>query len=156
MRLSMKGMDKWDAQFYIGNTLKGRYRVKIVVAPNLMTSVEDPNNPGMTTHLPFKIHPKIAFDTPTMFDSILVDSIGYDTIVNPRTGRIRVVPSEYIISNNVSKIDTIELGTVEIPFSSYDMNQSRLSIQLSSRVEDNSKNTSELWLDCFILEPVVE
>lgn len=156
MRLSMKGMDKWDAQFYIGNTLKGRYKVKIVVAPNLQTSVPDPDNPGMTKHLPFKIHPKIAFDTPTTFDSILFDSIGYDTIVNPRTGRIRVVPADYIITNDVSKIDTIDLGTVDIPFCSYDMIQSRLSIELSSRVEDNSKNTSELWLDCFILEPVVE
>jgi len=154
MRLSMKGMDKWDAQFYIGNTLRGKYKVKIVVFPNILTSVSD--GQGGTKPLPFKIHPKMLYDTPTMYDSVLVDSVGYDTVVNPRTGRIRLVPADYTITNNVYGLDTIELGVVDIPFSSYDMMQSRLSVVLSSKVENTSKNTSELWLDCFILEPVVE
>ena len=152
MRLSMKGMDKWDAQFYIGNTLKGKYKIKMVVVPNLLTSV--PDGHGGTTHLPFKIHPKISFDTPTKFDSVLIDSVAYDTIWNSRG--YRLVKSDYIITNKVNDIDTIDLGTVDIPFSSYDMLTSRLFIQLSSKVENTSKNTSELWLDCFILEPVVE
>ena len=153
MRLSMKGMDKWDAQFYIGNTLKGKYKIKMVVTPNLLTSV--PDGEGGSTFLPFKIHPKISFDTPTKFDSVLVDSVAYDTIWTSRG--YRLVPSEFIINNNVNVLtDTIDLGTVDIPFSSYDMTTSRLFIQLSSKVENSSKNTSELWLDCFILEPVVE
>ena len=152
MRLSMKGMDKWDAQFYIGNTLKGKYKIKMVVVPNLLTSV--PDGQGGSTHLPFKIHPKISFDTPTKFDSVLIDSVAYDTVWTSRG--YRLVPSEYIVTNNVNDIDTIDLGTVDIPFSSYDMLTSRLFIQLSSKVENTSKNTSELWLDCFILEPVVE
>ena len=152
MRLSMKGMDKWDAQFYIGNTLKGKYRVKIVVAPNLLTSVSD--GQGGTKPLPFKIHPKMLYDTPTMYDSVLVDSIGYDTVITKKG--IRLVPADYTISNNVYDLDTIDLGVVDIPYSSYDMKQSRLSVVLSSKVENTAKNTSELWLDCFILEPVVE
>ena len=152
MRLSMKGMDKWDAQFYIGNTLKGKYKIKMVVVPNLLTSV--PDGQGGSTHLPFKIHPKISFDTPTKFDSVLIDSVAYDTIWTSKG--YRLVPEEYIVTNNVNDIDTIDLGTVDIPFSSYDMLTSRLFIQLSSKVENTSKNTSELWLDCFILEPVVE
>jgi len=148
----MKGMDKWDAQFYIGNTLKGKYKIKMVVVPNLLTSV--PDGQGGSTHLPFKIHPKISFDTPTKFDSVLIDSVAYDTIWTSRG--YRLVPDEFIVTNNVNDIDTIDLGTVNIPFSSYDMLTSRLFIQLSSKVENSSKNTSELWLDCFILEPVVE
>ena len=91
-----------------------------------------------------------------MYDSVLVDSTGFDTVVNPRTGRIRLVPADYTITNNVYDLDTIELGVVDIPYSSYDMKQSRLSVVLSSKVENTAKNTSELWLDCFILEPVVE
>ena len=153
MRLSMKGMDKWDASFYIGNTLRGKYKIKMVVTPNLLTSVSDGH--GGSTYLPFKIHPSILFDTPTQYDSILVDSIDFDTVYNSK-GIPRLVSAPYMIYNDVSKIDTIELGTVEIPYSSFDMDQSRLQIKLSSKVENTSKNTSELWLDCFILEPVVE
>jgi uncharacterized surface protein with fasciclin (FAS1) repeats len=154
MRLSMKGMDKWDASFYIGNTLRGKYKIKMVVSPNLLTSV--PDGHGGSTYLPFKIHPSILFDTPTMYDSVLVDSTGYDTVYNSK-GIPRLVAAPFMIYNNVNKLsDTIELGIVDIPYSSYDMEQSRLQIKLSSKVENTSKNTSELWLDCFILEPVVE
>jgi hypothetical protein len=96
----------------------------------------------------------MLYDTPTMYDSVLVDSIGYDTVITKKG--IRLVPADYTISNNVYDLDTIDLGVVDIPYSSYDMKQSRLSVVLSSKVENTAKNTSELWLDCFILEPVVE
>lgn len=155
MRLSMKGMNKWDARFYISNTLKSKYSVKLVAAPNYLTSVPDPNDSTKTVHLPFKIHPKITFDTPTMYDSTLFEYYRYDTIVTS-SGRIRVVKSEGIINNNVSWIDTIEIGVVDVPYCGYDMPGARLSLTLSSRVENTSLNTPEAWLDCLILEPVVE
>lgn len=124
----------------------------MVVVPNLLTSV--PDGHGGSTYLPFKIHPKMLYDTPTMYDSILVDSVSFDTVWGKKG--YRLVDAPYAIVNDVSKIDTIDLGVVDIPYASYDMKQSRLSIVLSSMVENSSKNTSELWLDCFILEPVVE
>ena len=155
MRLSMKGMNKWDARFYISNTLKSKYSVKLVAAPNYLTSVPDPNDSTKTVHLPFKIHPKITFDTPTMYDSTLFEYYHYDTIVTS-SGRIRIVKSEGIINNNVSWIDTIEIGVVDVPYCGYDMPGARLSLTLSSRVENTSLNTPEAWLDCLILEPVVE
>lgn len=155
MRLSMKGMNKWDAQFYIRNTLKGKYEVKLVAVPNLVTSIVDPEDSTKTVHQTFQIHPKIAFDTPTTYDSILLDPFTYDTVYTS-SGKPRQVKKELILNNNVRKIDTMLIGTIEVPYCGYAMPGARLSVTLSSRVESTLKYTSEAWLDCLILEPVVE
>ena len=151
MRLSMEGMSKWDAQFYISNNLKGKYTVKAVVVPNMNS--RDNSSPGKKNHLPNSLHPRIAYDTPTKFDSTLVDSIAV-IITYDSKGRPRRTQSEYIINNKIDNVDTLLLGTINIPYCNYAMNQRRLSVTLSSRVDNVSKYTSELWLDCFILEPV--
>ena len=47
---------------------------------------------------------------------------------------------------------------VDLPISNYDMNQARLALTLTSGVNEanSTKYSAELWLDCIILEPVVE
>lgn len=153
MRISMDGMSKWDAQFYIANNLKGKYRVKAVVVPN-MNSIDN-TDPLKKRHLPYNLHPKISYDTPTKFDSTLLDSVA-TIITYDSKGRPRKTKIEYLLNNKVDNIDTLLLGEVEIPYCNHAMTQRRLSITLSSRVDNVAKYTSEVWLDCFILEPVVE
>ena len=143
MRISMEGMSKWDAKMYIEDNLRGKYSVKMVVAPNEVSAK------------PCYIHPRIAYDTPTEFDSTLVDSMTIETYIDKR-GRERTRQAKYFAINDMTKLDTIDLGTIDIPYCNYDMNQSRLSVTLSSGVDLVDRYTSELWLDCIILEPVVE
>jgi hypothetical protein len=145
MRISMPGQAAWNAKIYVRNHLSGKYRVKMVMAPN------DVDN------MPNYVHPKVTFDTPTTRDSVLIDSIRMDTIIDKR-GRKSVVPVEFMAINDTSKLDTIDLGLVNFPYSNYDMNQARLAITISSRVNElnSSKYSSEMWLDCIMLEPVVE
>lgn len=143
MRISMEGMSKWDAKMYIEDNLRGRYAVKMVVAPNEVSEK------------PCYIHPRIAYDTPTEFDSTLVDSMTIEEYYDKR-GKLRTRQAKYYAINDMTKLDTIDLGVIDIPYCNYDMNQSRLSVTLSSGVDLVDKYTSELWLDCIILEPVVE
>lgn len=145
MRISMPGVTSWSAKMYISGHLSGKYKVKMVVAPNLVDE--------MSTY----IHPRIAFDTPTTRDSVLIDSIAKVQIKDKR-GRISTVNQPFYAINSMTKLDTFDLGTVYLPCSNYDMNQARLSVTLTSGVNElnSSKYSSELWLDGIILEPVVE
>jgi hypothetical protein len=145
MRISMPGMSSWSAKMYIGDHLSGKYKVKMVVAPNLVDEMSS------------YVHPKIAFDTPSMRDSVLIDSVAKVEIIDKR-GRKSTVSQPFYAINDMTKMDTFDLGTVYFPYSNYDMNQARLSITLSSGVNEmnSTKYSSELWLDGIILEPVVE
>lgn len=145
MRISMEGMSSWDAKIYINDNLKGKYEVKMVMAPN---SVAD---------MPNYIHPAISYVMPDNKEEVLIDSVRIDTIVDSR-GRKRAVRSPFYAINDTSKFDTVSLGIVDLPYCNYEMNQARLAVTLSSGVneQNSSKYASELWLDCLILDPVVE
>ena len=145
MRISMPGMAAWSAKIYIKNHLSGKYNVKMVVAPN---SVDKMKN---------TLHPKITFDTPSTKDSVLVDSIEKVEIIDKR-GRKSIIDSELLLVNSLEKLDTFDLGTVIFPYCNYDMNQARLAVTISSRVNElnSSIYSGEVWLDGIILTPVVE
>jgi len=145
MRISYPGVAAWNAKMYIRDHLSGKYNIKMVVAPNVVDN------------MPCYVHPVVKFDTPTQRDSVLIDSTTTITTKDSR-GRITTVTQKYMVSGSMEYLDTFNLGTVVFPYSNYDMNQARLSIELTSGVNEknNSKYTSELWLDGFILEPVVE
>lgn len=145
MRIAMPGMAAWSAKIWISNHLSGKYSVKMVVAPNLVD------------RMPNTLHPKITFNTPSVLDSVLVDSISRQQIVD-RRGNISWVESELLLENNLTKLDTFDLGIVDFPYCNYDMNSPRLAVSIMSRVNElnSSKYSGELWLDGIILTPVVE
>ena len=61
--------------------------------------------------------------------------------------------------NDITKIDTIQICEVDIPACNYDKdskNEAKLRIKLQSLVQDATQYSGELWLDCIILEPVIE
>lgn len=135
----------WDASYYVNNHLKGRYAIKLVIAPNSVDS------------MPNYIHPRITFTTPTKVDSVLLDS---NTVqkVEYRPGKYRTQTLPMYLVNDLQKLDTLLVGEVDLPYCNYDMNQARLCITLRSGVNGSNsvKYSSEMWLDCIILDPVVE
>ena len=143
-RFSRDGRSDWDAKFYIGNNLRGKYALKIVVAPDL-----DHKRPNF-------LHPIVKYDSPTYPDSTLIDSISLEVVDFDGWEFEMEVP--YYMINDTSKIDTMLVGIINLPSCKYDMTNEALRLTLQSGVIDDNAHqySSEMWLDCIILEPVVE
>lgn len=144
----ISGNKSWSAVFYLSNHLRGKYAIKAVVAPDVSM--------GFEKRMPNYIHPKITFTTNTettvLSDSSVIQMVEY------RPGRFREQSVPYYAINDTSRLDTLDFGVVDLPISNYDMNQARLALTLTSGVNEanSTKYSAELWLDCIILEPVVE
>jgi len=145
MRISNKDIKNWKAQIYLFDNLKGKYDVKVVIAPN----TED--------KMPNYLHPIVSYTLANGKTDVLLDS--------SKTVQQEVGPGMYItqkqlhyLVNNMTKLDTLDIGIVDVPFCNYDMPQAKLSITLQSGVNERNSNrySPEMWLDCIILEPVVE
>jgi hypothetical protein len=145
MRISQSGVKNWTAQIYLYDNLKGKYNVKAVLAPN----TED--------KMPNYLHPIVQYSLPAGGTVTLLDS--------STTIQQEIIPGMFIeqklphyLINDLTKLDTMEIGVVEVPYCNYDMPQARLSLTLVSGVNErnSSRYSSEMWLDCIILEPVVE
>ena len=141
-KISRDGRRDWDVTFNIDDNLRGKYAIKIVVAPD--TEHRKPNF----------LHPVVKYDSPTCPDSVLIDS-NY-TSWEDFWGDTIEVSVPYYLENDLSKIDTILLGIVDLPSCKYDMPSQALKITLQSGVIDDNAHlySSEMWLDCIILEPV--
>ncbi len=145
MRISYSsGELSWNAKFNISGNLKGKYSVKAVILPNQ----EEDNKP-------IRLHPRITYNDDVLLDSTWIEW-DYFEFEGVKDSVSQVV--EYYMVNDPTKVDTLEIGVVEVPYCSYDMITSPLAVTLSSRVNTNNVDiyTSELWLDGIILEPVVE
>lgn len=145
MRISYSsGELSWNAKFNISGNLKGKYNVKAVILPNQ----EEDNKP-------IRLHPSITYNDETLLDSTWIEW-DYFEFQGVKDSVSQVM--EYYMVNDPTKVDTLEIGIVEVPYCAYDMVTSPLSVTLSSRVNTNNVDiyTSELWLDGIILEPVVE
>lgn len=147
MRISKYGENDWSAKFLIPDNLRGKYAVKIVVAPN------------MDAQKPNYFHPRVAYNSPNQYDSVLIDS---NTVVWTYLEDwdlwIDDIGPLYLV-NDTSKIDTLEIGDIFIPYCNYDMNQSALSVTIKNGITTSSlavQYATELWVDCILLEPVVE
>ena len=145
MRISQEGVKNWTAKVFLYDNLKGKYRVKFVMAPN---TVDD---------MPCYIHPIVSYSMPDGTTQTLIDSA--------RIVKQEVSPGMFIeqkinfyMVNDMSKLDTIDIGVVDIPYCNYDMLQAKLSVTMVSGVNERNseKYTSEVWLDCIILDPIVE
>lgn len=147
MRISQEGVKNWEAKVFLYDNLKGKYRVKFVLAPNTVDE------------LPNYIHPIVAYSMPDGSTETLIDSARIvQREVTPGSGMYIEQKINYYMVNNMTKLDTIDIGVVDVPYCNYDMLQAKLSVTLSSGVNERNseKYSSELWLDCIILDPIVE
>lgn len=134
-----KGTYTWQVEFNIKNNLKGKYRVYLVLAPNL-----DSNKP-------IQIHPTINYKNAVLFNPC--DSRNRALAFNNVAGN--TVDTILVAGNNSSKVYQ---DYIEIPNCDYDTQKPKLSIKLecSMKQSDLSKYYTTVNLDCIILEPVLE
>ena len=136
MEISKEGIHNWQAKYYIDNTLKAKYQVKYVVVPN-----SEKRKPNMLFH-------QVLFRRAMDFERLIypLDEDGYEDFYWPYW-------------EDLYDIDTINVGEPTLfPYCNYKSNEDRVQFQLSSEMgnEDLQDFTSVVWLDCIILEPVVE
>jgi hypothetical protein len=147
MRISQEGVKNWTAKVFLFDNLKGKYRVKFVMAPNTVDGI------------PNYIHPIVSYSMPDGSSATLIDSarIVQQEII-PGSGMFIEQKINYYMVNNMNKLDTIDIGVVDIPYCNYDMLQAKLSVTMVSGVNERNsdKYSSEMWLDCIILDPIVE
>ena len=147
MRIYQSGIKDWTCPISIYDNLKGKYRVKLVFAPN----TED--------ELPNYLHPTVTYTLPDGQEAVLMDSSRTSVRESPPgSGNFITTTSLYYLVNSMEKLDTVDIGVIDIPYCNYDMLQSKLSVSLTSGVNErnSTRYSSEMWLDCVILEPVVE
>ena len=145
-QLSQKNSSpRWKVEFNIRNNLKGKYRVKFVIFPS-----ETQKNAQTKLTKPNLFHPIVKYMPEKKYD-VLIDSIE----------EIDVAPfvTPALFRNNVNKIDTMDMGVVNFSTCNYDKaekNSPRITIELSSEVDSAEVYSSEIWLDCIILDPVFD
>lgn len=145
MRIKNPDQKGWKAKIDLYDNLKGKYDVKIVIAPN------------SDDKMPNYLHPTVSYTLPNGDVETLLDSTWVED-VELFPGMFIPQPFSYYIINDMSKLDTIDIGVIDVPYCNYDMLKPRLAVSLQSGVNErnSSKYSYELWLDCIILEPIVE
>lgn len=143
-RLSSKdSKPQWETEFKIRNTLKGKYKVKLVIFPDTAQKTVKPNL--------FAADIYYAGDNP-MPDTLHASMQDIDEYPFYKQEQFK---------NDIEnkRIDTVEICDIDIPACNFDKdgkNQARLRIVVKSLTMDATQNSGELWLDCIILEPVFE
>lgn len=146
MRISQEGIKDWTLDIDIYDNLKGKYKMSIVLAPNTYDDMPNYLHPVVKYIMPDSKVPTVLADSTTQY---VIEIPGWDPIVQD-------VP--YSLSNDMTKLDTLTVGIIDVPYCNYDMPKSKLYLTLSSEVNELNSEiySSEIWLDCILLEPIVE
>ena len=146
LRISQEGINNWSLDIDIYDNLKGKYKLSVVLAPNTYDDMPNYIHPSVKYLKPGDKLPTVLLDSTTTY---VIEIPGFKPIVQS-------VP--YCLVNDMNKLDTLEVGIVDVPYCNYDMPTSKLSVTLKSEVNElNSEMySSEVWLDGIILEPIVE
>ena len=132
--LRMNYTNTWNVQYRVPNSLSGPTNFYAVVAPDNI-SRDKQSKAAVKNQFTFTV-------TYTKADG----SIGQYQLKN---GSVAVK-----FENDVNKLDTVYVGTVDLPVCYYNMSSSGLQLQFSSSVTSTMRNYSkEVFLDCLIVEP---
>ena len=98
--------------------------------------------PDISSKKPNLIHPTVTYNKITIYDP--------KDPSNPR--------KDWNFENNTNKVDTLDLGIVDVPYCDYKTESSRLTLRLASKMTNsNAKNYSSVMrLDFILLEPVLD
>lgn len=129
----------WQATFSIDNNLKGKYNVKIVMAPNDTKKYKG-------SIMKYKFHPSVTY----------IEQKSTATLLDQYTGS-GPKKKKTVFENDVTKLDTISIGTIDVPACNYNLDSKlRLTIECYIYSNDVQDHTEQMWIDCIMLEPVVE
>lgn len=127
----------FEPEFEIENNLKGKYYLKIVFFG------KRGNKPAT------QVHPVASYK---------INSTNYEIVAeewdmtNPRRPTYKI----YTVGNVSLKPDTLTVGLIDFPDCNYKTNDPKLKVKISSSIQDKNKYSSEMWIDCLLLEPVFE
>ena len=127
----------WTAKYMIADNLKGKYNLKLVVFRN------------MTDGRPNELHTSVYYYENTTAN-VLLDPQEYDPDWDDYYNHI-----DYTTG---ALFDTIVIGDVVFPTCNYKSNTPRVEVWIENTVSDFDSEfyAQDLWLDCIILDPVIE
>ena len=134
-----KATSAWEADYTIEDNLRGKYLVKLVIFPNTVVA------------MPNLIHPVVSYTADIKSEILPNGEKKYKKgprwiLLNDTVGR------------DLTKIDTVVIGPVEFPYSNYNNKPGRVTVTLKSAINNSNEDmfSNKVWLDCIILEPVIE
>ena len=123
----------FEPDFAIPDNLKGKYFLKIVFFGKTGT-----------TKSGTQVHPVVSYP----LNKVIID----EKVMNGR----RETDKVYTVGETVSKPDTIKLGPIVFEDCNYKTKSPKLKVVIKSFVQDANKYSTEMWIDCLMLEPVFE
>ena len=121
--------------FNVWNTLKGKYRLKIVFLPQMVATSKNKT------------------ELPNMFGVRCFEKENYTTSDKP-------LFEKKDIKNDPMRIDTVEVGVLDLTNCVYGLDKVGVKIELKSsfgsKAADYKKYSGTFLIDCIILEPVKE
>lgn len=119
----------WTIEFQAPDVLSGTYDICAVVLPRTVYNASDRNT------------------RPCRFTA----SVVYET----EDGRTATYDLGNVVTNDVSRVDTVEIGTFTIPVCSYGQTDAKVSVILecSISVMQTSQYNREMYLDCIYFKP---
>ncbi len=145
MEVDRTGFDNWEAPFYIPNTLKASYKMKIVLRRNTVTNRAYYLLPTVSLYSEFKDLSKTAAE------------LEKEAQVYKPSG---LNPYKYYCGDknntNIKDPDVIESPAFSLKHCNYETNLDLCRVLLSCKATNKETQTSTVWIDCIILEPVIE
>jgi hypothetical protein len=126
----------WSADYNIGNTLKGKYRIKVVFFRN----TEEEQKSKVSFKLEYLSNPV----------KTLYNGKKGSTTITYTVGNQKNVPDTIIVGSSTSAPDKV----FEFPYGNYESGSPKVRLTLTSA--KGADLTKKMWLDCIILEPVFE
>lgn len=134
-----KATSAWEADYTIEDNLRGKYLVKLVIFPNTVVA------------MPNLIHPVVSYTADIKSEILPNGEKKY------KRGA-RWIQLNDTVGRDLTKIDTVVIGPVEFPYSNYNNKPGRVTVTLKSAINNSNEDmfSNKVWLDCIILEPVIE
>ena len=134
-----KATSAWEADYTIEDNLRGKYLVKLVIFPNTIVA------------MPNLIHPVVSYTADIKSEILENGEKKY------KRGA-RWIQLNDTVGRDLTKIDTVVIGPVDFPYSNYNNKPGRVTVTLKSAINNSNEDmfSNKVWLDCIILEPVIE
>lgn len=144
MDISRPGNDNWIVSFYAPDNLKGNYRLKMVFRRNTVANRS------------YSLTPVLRYysQEPDLSDNKLEE---HAILYQAKDGR-KVIWSDVcgLGTTTIVDPDTVTSSVFAFPDCNFKTGRNRCKVSIECRVTNKLTHTSNLWMDCIILEPVIE
>lgn len=144
LEVDRTGFDNWEAPFYIPNTLKASYNLKIVMRRNTVTNRSYYLLPSVSLYPEFPDLSQTAAQLEKNAQAYKPSGLN---------------PYKYYCgdknNSNIKDPDVVEsTKAFNLKNCNYGTNLDRCKVLLSCKATNKETQTSTVWIDCIILEPV--